>query len=139
MANGQRAVDQQDLGEMMLCRRSRRDGARGVESRRSNATAVSSYILITDIGAVLEVEVGFDVSGACWTVVERVPYGLAPWGGREGDIEFGGVGRGWFFVTGTLLAATAAKLSRPPVGFGISRAVDAMLAISLEGASYVSL
>ena len=66
-------------------------------------------------------------------MVERVPYGLEPWGGRDGDIEFGGVGRGWFFVTGTLLAATAAKLSRPPAGFGISRAVDAMLAISLEG------
>ena len=67
------------------------------------------------------------------TVVERVPYGLVLWGGKEGDIEFGGVGRGWFFETGTLLAATAAKLSRPPAGFGMSRAVDAMLAISLEG------
>jgi hypothetical protein len=41
------------------------------------------------------------------------------------------VGRGCDFVLGTLLAATAAKLSRP---FGISRAEDAMVAISMEDA-----
>jgi len=48
-------------------------------------------------------------------------------------MEFGGVGSGWFFETGTLLA-TAVKLSRcPPKMFGISRAE--MVAILLEGGS----
>jgi hypothetical protein len=45
-------------------------------------------------------------------------------------MELGGVGRGWA-LAGTLLAATAAKLSRPE-GFGISRAEDFMAAILLE-------
>ena len=45
-------------------------------------------------------------------------------------MELGGVGRGWA-LAGTLLAATAAKLSRLE-GFGISRAEDFMAAIWLE-------
>lgn len=45
-------------------------------------------------------------------------------------MELGGVGRGWALVAGTLLAATAAKLSRPEV-LGISRAEVAMAAISI--------
>lgn len=44
-----------------------------------------------------------------------------------GEIEFGGVGRGWPFA-GTLLAATAVKLSRPK-GLKIWRAEVAMVAI----------
>jgi len=65
-------------------------------------------------------------------VADRVPYGIAAWGGSDGEIESGGVGRGWAFVAGTLLAATAAKLSRPEA-FGISRAEVVMPAISFEG------
>lgn len=53
-------------------------------------------------------------------------------------MEFGGVGRGWFLVAGTLLASTAVKLSRPRA-FGISRAEDAMLAIVTEVDLNVSL
>jgi hypothetical protein len=45
-------------------------------------------------------------------------------------MEFGGVGRvvGWF-VTGTLRAATAVKLSRPAEVIAISRTADAIVAM----------
>jgi hypothetical protein len=57
-------------------------------------------------------------------------WAFSPWGGSEGDMEFGGVGRvvGWF-VTGTLRAATAVKLSRPAEVIAISRTADAIVAM----------
>lgn len=53
-------------------------------------------------------------------------------------MEFGGVGREWFLIAGTLLASTAVKLSRLRA-FGISRAEDVMLAIVIEVDLNVSL
>jgi hypothetical protein len=72
---------QQDLREMMLCQQSRRDGASRVESRRSNATAISGHILITGIGTILEVEVRFDV------------FQSVLGSGRARSIRLGAVGR----------------------------------------------
>jgi hypothetical protein len=51
-----------------------------------------------------------------------------PWAGRFGEMELGGVGKGWVLMTGTLLAPTTVKASGP-VGLGISRATDLRLAM----------
>jgi hypothetical protein len=55
-------------------------------------------------------------------------WALRPWAGKEGEMEFGGVGRSRDRVTviaGSLRAATAVKLSRLKEAWGISRAAVA--------------
>ena len=129
MANRQRTVIQEDLRQMVLVQESWRDCASGVESRGSDIVfLLGERILIAPCMVSWRSKSDSTCSRVAWVTAERVPYGLL-WGGKLGEMEFGGVGRGWVFVAGTLLAATAAKLSRPK-GFGISRAEDAMAAIS---------
>ena len=81
MANGQGTVIQQDLREMMLCQQSRCNSASRIETRRSNVAVMGSYILITGIRTILEVEDGFDV------------YQCVLGRGRARPIRLGTVGR----------------------------------------------